>query len=132
MTVSQRTKEQAHDYRYFPEPDLPPLRSTKRCVTAIRVVAAGASGARDERGSSSSYGLAPAMPRMLTAEREIADIFEVAVGDERRRRVPGWRRTGSSTTSWGLQRARGLPLDRVAADRAAARRAARRWSTTAS
>src|SRR5690554_2335328 len=36
ITVSQRTKEQAHDYRYFPEPDLPPLHITAERVEAIR------------------------------------------------------------------------------------------------
>ena len=36
VTVSQRTKEQAHDYRYFPEPDLPPLTFTPAQVEEIR------------------------------------------------------------------------------------------------
>src|SRR4029078_4649378 len=35
VTVSQRTKEQAHDYRYFPEPDLPPLAISQEMVTAV-------------------------------------------------------------------------------------------------
>ena len=44
VTVSQRTKEQAHDYRYFPEPDLPPLAISQEMVTDS-VPAAGAAGA---------------------------------------------------------------------------------------
>jgi aspartyl-tRNA(Asn)/glutamyl-tRNA(Gln) amidotransferase subunit B len=35
-TVSQRSKESAHDYRYFPEPDLPPLHISRECVEEIR------------------------------------------------------------------------------------------------
>ena len=36
VTVPQRSKEEAHDYRYFPEPDLPPLRIEPARVTEIR------------------------------------------------------------------------------------------------
>ena len=36
VTVGQRSKEYAHDYRYFPEPDLPPLQVTRKMVADIR------------------------------------------------------------------------------------------------
>jgi aspartyl-tRNA(Asn)/glutamyl-tRNA(Gln) amidotransferase subunit B len=36
VTVTQRTKEYAHDYRYFPEPDLPPLHLSREWVDEIR------------------------------------------------------------------------------------------------
>ena len=44
VTVSQRTKEQAHDYRYFPEPDLPPLTISEAMVTGSARAVAGAAG----------------------------------------------------------------------------------------
>ena len=56
-TVSQRTKEYAHDYRYFPEPDLPPLRLDRDYVESIRARAARAArreGATLHRASTAS------------------------------------------------------------------------------
>ena len=43
-TVSMRSKEEAHDYRYFPEPDLPPLQLEPAWIEEIRAHAAGAAG----------------------------------------------------------------------------------------
>ncbi len=43
-TASQRSKEQAHDYRYFPEPDLPPLAVSREQVEELRAAPAGAAG----------------------------------------------------------------------------------------
>ena len=76
-TYSMRSKEQAHDYRYFPEPDLPPL-----IVTAEFLEAAGAKlpelpEARRKR-MIAEYELNPKDAHTLTASREFADRFEAA------------------------------------------------------
>ncbi len=47
ITVSQRTKESAHDYRYFPEPDLPPLNIEASFVEQIRATVAGAASGQE-------------------------------------------------------------------------------------
>src|SRR5207249_2100143 len=77
-TVSQRSKEGAHDYRYFPEPDLPPLLMTAAEVDRIRARLPELPNARRQRFES-EYGLAPADARVLTDTREDADAFEEAV-----------------------------------------------------
>ncbi|HDN80771.1 MAG TPA: Asp-tRNA(Asn)/Glu-tRNA(Gln) amidotransferase subunit GatB [Chloroflexi bacterium] len=78
ITVVQRTKEYAHDYRYFPEPDLPPLVISREWVEEIRARLPELPDARRERFQQ-QYGLSPAEARVLTAEKEPADYFEACV-----------------------------------------------------
>ncbi len=77
-TVIQRTKEYAHDYRYFPEPDLPPLVINREWVEEIKASLPELPDARSERFQR-QYGLSPAEARTLTADKEAADFFEASV-----------------------------------------------------
>lgn len=74
-TYSQRSKEEAHDYRYFPEPDLPPLVVEKHWVDAIRASLPELPRAKAQR-LQREYGLNAVEAQILTAEREIAEYFE--------------------------------------------------------
>jgi aspartyl-tRNA(Asn)/glutamyl-tRNA(Gln) amidotransferase subunit B len=76
-TVSQRSKEQAHDYRYFPEPDLPPLEMSAPDVEALRARLPELPDARRARFET-QYGLSTADARVLTETRDEADAFEEA------------------------------------------------------
>jgi aspartyl-tRNA(Asn)/glutamyl-tRNA(Gln) amidotransferase subunit B len=76
-TVSQRSKEHAHDYRYFPEPDLPPLELSAADVEALRAQLPELPDARRARFET-QYGLSPADARLLTETRAEADAFEEA------------------------------------------------------
>ncbi|MCL5265443.1 MAG: Asp-tRNA(Asn)/Glu-tRNA(Gln) amidotransferase subunit GatB [Chloroflexi bacterium] len=79
VTVSQRSKEYAHDYRYFPEPDLPPLVLTRDWVQSIREKLPELPDARRERFAS-QYGLSQYEATLLTNSKSIADFFEATVG----------------------------------------------------
>jgi aspartyl-tRNA(Asn)/glutamyl-tRNA(Gln) amidotransferase subunit B len=78
ITVSQRTKEQAHDYRYFPEPDLPPLHITRERVEEIRQ-SLGELPLERERRFMRDIGLSAADASILTAERAVADSYEAVI-----------------------------------------------------
>ena len=78
VTVSQRTKEQAHDYRYFPEPDLPPLSVTADHVKTVLATLPELPVARRSRFTD-ALGMSKSDAETLTAERNIADIFEQAI-----------------------------------------------------
>ena len=80
-TRSMRTKEEAHDYRYFPDPDLLPLELTREEVEEL---AAGLPELPDEKRARliRDYGLSTYDADVLVAERETADFFE-AVGKGR-------------------------------------------------
>ena len=76
-TYSMRSKEQAHDYRYFPEPDLPPLIVTPEFLSETREKMPELPEARRAR-MISEYELNEQDARTLTASREFADRFETA------------------------------------------------------
>jgi aspartyl-tRNA(Asn)/glutamyl-tRNA(Gln) amidotransferase subunit B len=78
ITFVQRSKEMADDYRYFPEPDLPPLEITQEWVEEIRAVMPELPDKRYARFTS-TYGLSPYDARLLTDERPVADYLERAV-----------------------------------------------------
>ena len=78
LTVSQRTKEFAEDYRYFPEPDLPPLQVSQQWVEEIRAALPELPAARRERFIA-SYGLTPYDASLLTSSKPMAAFFEDTV-----------------------------------------------------
>ncbi len=78
ITLTQRSKEQAHDYRYFPEPDLPPLRIERAWVEQIRRELPELPAAKRARFIA-EYGLSPYTAGVLTEEPEVADYYELAV-----------------------------------------------------
>jgi aspartyl-tRNA(Asn)/glutamyl-tRNA(Gln) amidotransferase subunit B len=75
QTVSMRSKEYAHDYRYFPEPDLPPLRIEPRWVNEIRASLPELPAARRQR-LARQYDLLPYDAELVTQGRGLADYFE--------------------------------------------------------
>ena len=74
-TVSLRSKEYAHDYRYFPEPDLPPLMLSKERVEAIGSRLPELPEVRRERFMA-EYELPLYDASLLTSSKELADYFE--------------------------------------------------------
>ncbi|NVJ03156.1 Asp-tRNA(Asn)/Glu-tRNA(Gln) amidotransferase subunit GatB [Myxococcus sp. AM009] len=79
VTRSMRSKEEAHDYRYFPEPDLPPLHVSAEAIDAAAQALPELPRAKLQRFTS-QYGLPAYDARILTAERPLADYFEACAG----------------------------------------------------
>jgi aspartyl-tRNA(Asn)/glutamyl-tRNA(Gln) amidotransferase subunit B len=78
VTLSMRTKEEAHDYRYFPEPDLVPVTVDEKWTEDIRATLPELPDAKRERFIS-EYGLPEYDADLLTSERALADWYEEAV-----------------------------------------------------
>jgi aspartyl-tRNA(Asn)/glutamyl-tRNA(Gln) amidotransferase subunit B len=76
-TYSMRSKEQAHDYRYFPEPDLPPLAVDQDWIERARASLPELPESRYRRYTN-TLGLSAQDAGVLTSEREIADYFDAA------------------------------------------------------
>ncbi len=74
ITVSQRSKEEAHDYRYFPEPDLPPLRFSQTEIETIRDGLPELPSQRRLRFSQ--YGLSDSQIEIFTVSRHLGDYYE--------------------------------------------------------
>jgi aspartyl-tRNA(Asn)/glutamyl-tRNA(Gln) amidotransferase subunit B len=74
-TVSMRSKEEAHDYRYFPEPDLPPLVVSPAWVAEVEAGLPELPAAKRLRFAS-QYGIPDYDAGVLTLSREVGDYFE--------------------------------------------------------
>jgi len=77
-TLAMRSKEDAHDYRYFPEPDLLPLEVPRERIEAIRGELPELPAARRDRFVE-QYGIPDYDAGVLTARRDLADYYEAAV-----------------------------------------------------
>ncbi len=78
VTLSQRSKEEAHDYRYFPEPDLPPLVVEKEWVARLAATLPELPRSKALR-LQRQYGLAEADARLLAEDTAVANYFEQVV-----------------------------------------------------
>jgi aspartyl-tRNA(Asn)/glutamyl-tRNA(Gln) amidotransferase subunit B len=77
--TSMRSKEEAHDYRYFPEPDLLPVAITQEMIDEAQAAMPELPAARAERYED-ELGLSRERARMLAFRRELGDYFELALG----------------------------------------------------
>jgi aspartyl-tRNA(Asn)/glutamyl-tRNA(Gln) amidotransferase subunit B len=75
--TSLRSKEEAHDYRYFPEPDLVPIAITEQMVAAARAAMPELPATREER--LQALGITAANARQLAWRTELGDYFEAAL-----------------------------------------------------
>ncbi len=82
-TYAQRGKEHAHDYRYFPEPDLLPLEISREEVERLRATLPELPDAKRDRFMA-DYGLSRYDATLLTAERAVADYFEACASSVKR------------------------------------------------
>ena len=103
-----RSKEEAHDYRYFPEPDLPPIELDAEYVERVRAALPELPAARKER-LVAQYGLPPKDAGMLAANKPLGDYFEAVAAPHRRR--PNCRPTGCWAIFSAYLNAAGLDVD---------------------
>ena len=89
-----RSKEEAHDYRYFPDPDLLPLELTQAYVDGLKKALPELPDAKRERFLE-EYGLSAYDAGVLVAEKENADYFEAVVA-----RLKDGKRDGKLAANW--------------------------------
>ncbi len=88
MTVSQRSKEEAHDYRYFPEPDLPPFETKVFDIEKLRDALPELPDVKRVRFEE-EYGLGVQRTDTLVGEPALAGYFEEAVSELREQKSDG-------------------------------------------
>ncbi len=81
-TRSMRSKEEAHDYRYFPDPDLPPMQIDQAIIEAIKAGLPELPEARTTRYAE-ELGLNPEDARSLVTDRQTADFFDTCCQQSR-------------------------------------------------
>jgi aspartyl-tRNA(Asn)/glutamyl-tRNA(Gln) amidotransferase subunit B len=89
VTRSMRSKEEAHDYRYFPDPDLLPLELTEDYVESLRAGLPELPDAKKARFMA-EYGLSAYDAGVLVAERETAEYFETAAKGRDAKQAANW------------------------------------------
>jgi aspartyl-tRNA(Asn)/glutamyl-tRNA(Gln) amidotransferase subunit B len=112
-TIVQRSKEEANDYRYFPEPDLPPLRPSEAWVAELRAELPELPAQRRVRYID-DLGLSAYDAGVLTADAALADYFDavVAAGSDAKK-AANWV-SGEFSRLLNQHAAHGLRADAVA------------------
>lgn len=82
ITFSQREKEEAHDYRYFPEPDLPPMHFDEKFIEEIRGTIPELPEQKRERFIK-EYGLDQASVELFTVNKDLSEYFEKSASELR-------------------------------------------------
>ena len=82
ITVSQREKEEAHDYRYFPEPDLPPLHISKDLINEIKAEIPELPEQKRERFKK-EYGLSEKEIKVFVNNKDLGEYFEKTMSELR-------------------------------------------------
>jgi aspartyl-tRNA(Asn)/glutamyl-tRNA(Gln) amidotransferase subunit B len=108
-TWKQRDKEQAHDYRYFPDPDLVPVQVSDAWLTELKSQVGELPAARRKRYAE-KLGLNPADAGILSGDRDTGDFFEQALAETK-----SPKRVANLLLSHGrrLANERSLPLARL-------------------
>jgi len=96
MTIAQRAKGEAADYRYFPEPDIPPFYWEPAYIEALRKQLPELPDAKMKRFIE-NYQLSPYNAEILTRGREVSDFFEEAVKKNYELRITNYDYTNEKT-----------------------------------
>jgi aspartyl-tRNA(Asn)/glutamyl-tRNA(Gln) amidotransferase subunit B len=112
-TIVQRSKEEANDYRYFPEPDLPPLRPSEAWVAELRARLPELPSARRTRYTD-ALGLSPYDAGVLTSDAAMAAYFDAVVEAGIAPKVAANWLTGEFSRLLNQHAADGLRADAVA------------------
>ena len=112
-TISQRSKEEANDYRYFPEPDLPPLRPSPEWVEQLRRQLPELPAARRARYAT-DLGLSEYDAGVLTADVALGDYFDAVVHAGASAKAAANWVTGEFSRLLNRHAAAGLRADAVA------------------
>ncbi len=86
LTFSQRVKEEANDYRYFPEPDIPPFRFTEDQISTLRLQVPELPEIKKARFIK-LFSLSEYDSEILTREKDTADAFELVVAEAGRKEI---------------------------------------------
>ncbi len=90
MTITMRSKEQAHDYRYFPDPDLVPFTIDQKVIEGVRAELPELPQAKFLRFLS-EYGLSDYDANILVADSGMADFFEAAIKEyPQAKKIANW------------------------------------------
>ena len=106
-TAPMRSKEEAHDYRYFPDPDLVPLQITADMVEGVRKTLPELPAARQERFAE-AYGLTEYDAHVLTSEKSLAEFFEDSLKAQVETAGLAAKDLAKETTNWIMVELRGL------------------------
>lgn len=123
-TVEQRTKEEASDYRYFPEPDIPPIVTTDKKLADLRAAMPELPAARRSRFVK-LYSLTPDDAVALVSDKHLAEYFEESVSEYRGYAEAAWG-AGRAQSEWETLKAKASKsianflINKISADQRAA------------